>query len=404
MDEKPGVSRRNFLWTIGSLSSMALLGGGSGFAFDHADRFAATAKNAHLSAAWLPKGDTSYTLFKRMIEQATDFSWLHKGDSILIKLALNSGNSYPATSDPWALDCLLKVLKEHGANRIYVGDQSGVRNVYWTSQGQVRGSSRAFALSAGLLPVIKQNGASPVFFEERGYPAYIETVPSAEHHWKQPLQVTSFVNEVDHIIYLPRLGSHGFADLTSGMKLGVGFLREDSRKQFHLGGENFYAMYSEISEVPEIKSRLRLTVSSGRAVMTLVGPDAGHIVEPESAPIFASENLLANELFAYAFLQYTRETMTPKDVSDPALGGNLWDVQKNRTARNRGFMKYVWNLSDKDVPELPVFQPGDIYKHPAIVNYIRLNQHQDVKFSVVEINANTDPKAGLYMQGHLQVV
>ena len=93
---------------------------------------------------------------------------------------------------------------------------------------------------SGLLAVIEKNGATPVFFEERGYPAYIETLPVGEHHWKQPLRVTSFVNEVDHIIYLPRVGSHGFADLTSGMKVGVGFLREDSRKLFHQGGENFY--------------------------------------------------------------------------------------------------------------------------------------------------------------------
>jgi len=401
METKRGVNRRDFLWTIGSLSSMALLGGGAAFALN--SQLTQPARNARLSAAWMPKGDTSYTLFKRVIEGATDFSWLNKGDRVLVKLALNSGNPYPATSDPWALDCLLRVLKEHGATKVYVGDQSGVRNVYWTPMGQVRGTSRAFAVSSGLMPVIERNGATAVFFEERGYPAYFEGVPAGEHHWKQPMQITSLVKEVDHIIYLPRVSSHGLADISSGMKIGVGFLREDSRKLFHQGGENFYAMYSEISEVPEIKSRLRLTVSSGRSVMTLIGPDAGHIVEPESAPIFASESLLANELFAYAFLQFTRETMTPKDVSDPALGGNLWDVQKNRTVRNRNFMKLVWNLPESEMPELPVFQAGDIYRHPAILNYIRLNRHQDVRFSVLELNENSDAKARLYMQGQLKV-
>ena len=90
-------------------------------------------------------------------------------------------------------------------------------------------------------------------------------------------------------------------------------------------------MYEEINEVPEIKSKLRLAVSSGRSVMTLIGRTPGHIVEPESAPIFASENLLAHEIFAYAFLQYARATMTPKDAADAALGGNLWEVQRNRT-------------------------------------------------------------------------
>jgi uncharacterized protein (DUF362 family) len=402
MDLTPGINRRDFLfWTIGSLSSMALLGG-EGFAFD-GKKLATHAKDADLSVAWMPKGDTSYTLFKKMIEKSTDFSWLNKGDRILIKLALNSGNPFPATSDPWALDCLLKVLKEHGATNIYVGDQSGVRNVFWTAQGQVRGTSRAFAQSSGLLEVTERNGAKPIFFEERGYGAYIPTVPAVENHWKEPMQITSFVNEVDHIIYLPRVGSHGFADLTSGLKIGVGFLREDSRRVFHQGGENYYAMYSEISQVPEIKKRLRLTVSSGRSVMTLIGPDAGHVVEPPSAPIFASENLLAHELFAYAFLEYTRATMTPKDVTDAALGGNLWDVQKNRTVRNRGFLKYVWNLPADQVPEMPVFQPGDIYKHPAIVNYIRMNRDQDVNFRVFELNENLDTKAKHYMQGQLKV-
>jgi hypothetical protein len=188
------------------------------------------------------------------------------------------------------------------------------------------------------------------------------------------------------------------------MKIGVGFLREDSRKLFHQGGANYYAMYEEINEVPQIKSKLRLAVTSGRSVMTLIGPDAGYIVEPASAPIFASENLLAHEIFAYAFLQYARETMTPKDVTDASIGaGTLWEVQKNRTVRNRGFLKYVWNLSDSEVPEMPVFQPGDIYKHPAILNYIRLNRQQDVKFSVLEVNENTDKQAKQYIQGQLRV-
>jgi hypothetical protein len=55
------------------------------------------------------------------------------------------------------------------------------------------------------------------------------------------------------------------------------------------------------------------------------------------------------------------------------------------------------------VPEVPVFQPGDIYKHPAILNYIRHNRQQDVKFSVLELNENTDKKAKQYIQGQLRV-
>ncbi len=361
-------------------------------------------KNAKVSVAWLSKGDTSYTLYKQMLENATDFSWLHKNDRILVKLALNSGNPSPATTDPWSLDCLLKVLKEHGATKVFVGDQSGVRFVFWNDKGQVRGSSREFAKTSGILEVIEKNGATPVFFEERGYDAYIQTLPKGEHHWKEPLRVTSFVNEVDHIIYAPRLSSHMLADFSSGLKIGVGFLREDSRRLVHQGGANYQAMYEEINEVPEIKSRLRLTATAGRRVQTLIGPDVGHVVEPSSAPVFASENLLAHELFAYAFLMYTRDTMTPKEVALPALGpGTLWDIQRQRTVRNRGFLKYVWNLDADQVPEFFDFNPGDIYKHPAILNYIRLNSGQEVKFKVAEINPNTDAKARKFMRQQLKV-
>jgi uncharacterized protein (DUF362 family) len=386
------------MWTIGSLSAMAALGG---------VEFAAAAattekKKAALSATWLDKGETPYPAFQEMVDKATDFSWLKPGDAILVKLALNSGNPYPATTDPWALDCILKMLKAKGASKILVGDQSGVRNVYWTQAGKQRGSSREFARSAGLLQVIEANGATPVFFEERGYDSYIAVTPK-DGHWKAPMYVSSLVNEVDHIINMPRVGSHGLADFTCALKNSVGFLREDSRRVLHTAGGDFYAMFAEINEVPEIKSKMRLTISSGRKVMSLIGPDAGYIVEPNSAPIFASTNLLANDLYAYAFLQYCRDKLTPADASNPNIPGDLREVMKMRTPRNRGFVKYVWGLEDNQVPELPVFQPGKIYEHPAIRNYIRLNPQEELSFSVMELKKTPDKNIEQYMQRQLRV-
>lgn len=397
---RPFPSTDELSWTTGKLSSMALVGGLS--LGPVSERSAAI--NAEVSAAWLAKGTTSLELFRRMMERATDFSWLKNGDTVLVKLTLNSGYKYPMTSDPWSLECLLKVLREHGARKIFVGDQPSARHVVRTAEGYEKGSSRELARSAGLLEVIERDGATPVFFEERGYGAYLEALPAGEHHWPRPMQMTSFVKEVDHIIYLPRLGSHGLADFTSGMKIAVGFLREDSRRVLHQGGGNYYAMYQEINEVPEIKSRVRLAVTSGRLVLSLIGPDAGYIVEPECGPVFASENLLAHDAFAYAFLQYARQYLTPKDASDASIGpGTLWDVQKMRTSRNRGLLKLVWKLEEKDVPEMVVFQPGSIYQHPALMNYMRLNGSGEISFSVTEVNQCTDDRAREYVRQQLTV-
>lgn len=398
MSDESEIDCNELVWTFERLPASPAVGEAN---IGMAAEKSVAENTALVSVAWLDKGETPDPLFARMVERATDFSWLKPGDTVLVKLALNSGNPYPATTDPWALDGILKVLKAKGASKILVGDQSGVRNVHWTRAGKQRGSSREFCEKAGLLRVIEVNGASPVFFEERGYDAYIASTPQGGH-WKTPLYVTSLVNEVDHIVNMPRVGSHALADFTCGLKNAVGYLREDSRRALHTSGGDFYAMFEEINEIPEIKSKIRLTVSSARKVMSLVGPDAGYVVEPASAPIFASANLLAHDLYAYSFLQYCRENHTPRPASHPNIPGNLWDVMTMRTARNRGLVKVVWNLDDSQTPEMVVFQPGDIYGHPAIQNYLRMNPQAKRTFSVVELNTSSDKDTGASMRRQLK--
>jgi len=51
-----------------------------------------------VSCYWVARGEheNSYPLFKKTVESTTDFSWLSRGDRVLIKIALNSGKRYPA--------------------------------------------------------------------------------------------------------------------------------------------------------------------------------------------------------------------------------------------------------------------------------------------------------------------
>jgi hypothetical protein len=70
----------------------------------------------HVSSAWIPRGEhtDAYGIFKKTVEAATDFSWLSAGDSVFIKLSLNSSNPYPATTDPWSLAFMIRLLREKG--------------------------------------------------------------------------------------------------------------------------------------------------------------------------------------------------------------------------------------------------------------------------------------------------
>ncbi len=322
----------------------------------------------NVASAWVSKKDVdnAYDLFKQTIEASTDFAWLSKGDSVLIKLTLNSGNPYPATSDPWSLTSMIRLLREKGAGRIMVGDSSGIEQVHWTNEKK-KGASRECCRQAGLLDVIQQNNAEAVFFEESGYDAFIPEYPAGTHHWKEPVMITTAVKNADHLIYLTRVSSHVMGDITSGFKTGIGFLREDSRKAFHRGGDDFYAMYEEVSSIPSISSKLRLTVSSGRKVLSTFGPDKGHVTEPENGLVIASTDLFAHEMLSYAWLLYNREFET--GFFD---GGITAGLTKRRSFINKGFVWMMWDDGGFfETPTMPLFIQGNIFAHPSIVNHMK---------------------------------
>lgn len=357
-----------------------------------------------VSAIWVPKGEheKAFDLFKKMIESATDFSWLSKGDSVFLKLALNSGNPYPATTDPWQLWAMVKILKERGAGKILIGDQSGAEHVHWTAKDK-KGSSRELCKTAGLLKIVEENGVEPCFYEERGYEAYFPTLPSGIHHWNKPILLPNVLKEAQHLIFLPRVSSHTLSDATLGMKVAVGFLREDSRREFHEGGKDFYAMYEEINWVPEIASKLRLIVSSGRSVIAVGGPDRGYVIEPDHGLVFASQDLMAHELLAYAWLKWSRE-QAPAQIpvaNRPDLG-NVRDLTKRRSEFNKQFVARTWySQGGPEVQGIDLYQPGDIYDHPSIRNFMR-HKGRPAKVNFVQLNKNPDAKVQDYLKKQIK--
>lgn len=352
-----------------------------------------------ISSAWVQKDmhEESYPLFKSVVDAATDFSWYNTGDKILLKLALNSGAPFPATTDAWSLACMIRYLvEEKGVEKenIIVGDQSGAEYVVWTSKSK-RGASRALCKTAGLLQVIEGTGVTPCFFEERGYDAYFAAYPPEPHHWEAPLYISSIVNEVDHIIFLPRVGAHILGDISSGLKISVGFLRDDSRLQFHQGGGNFYAMYEEISQVDEIRNKLRLAVTSGRKVLTTIGPDFGHISYPEHGLIFASSDLLAHELLASAWLKYNYEHLTPSSAKAFA------DVSNFRSVINAGFTSIFFaGMKGQKIitPGLPINNKDNILCHQAILNCIKRTGGQPEAIIWQSANDNPDESVTQYLE------
>lgn len=352
-----------------------------------------------VSCSWIAKGEheNAYALYKRTVEATTDFSWMSKGDRVLIKIALNSGKPYPATTDPWSVRCMLKLLKERGASRVLVGDQGGFGAVQCTKDRK-EGSSRQLAKTAGLLKVIEDSNAEPCFFEEHGWDAYLPAIPEGKHHWERPIMVPTVLDEVDHIIYLPRVSSHILAGNTLGFKLAVGFLRSDSRGEFHRGGKHFYAMYEEINHIPQIASKLRLTVSSGRSILTLFGPNQGPVAKPEYGLLVASDDLLAHEMLAYAWLQWNRQFET-SSISHMTMGR----LTRNRSEYNKDFSDRMWpHWNGRKTPAIDYFEPGNLYNHPAVINYLKRIGGRPHLVAIEEINKQPNSSVMDYLKRQLK--
>jgi uncharacterized protein (DUF362 family) len=244
--------------------------------------------------------------------RATDFSWLAKGDTVAIKPAWNSGNPYPYTTHPEGVAAMVALLKERGAGRVVVTDQAGVEHVRHTQEG-LSGSSRKLWAEHGLYEPARAAGAELVFFEEGSFDDHVLAETPADSHWQDGVWLPKVLEEVDHLVYMPRVGSHILAGVTLGLKSAVGWLRDDSRMELHRDSDSFFEKIAEISAAPVIKGKLRFTLSVAHRVLTTFGPDRGYVATPETGLVIASADLAAHDAAAVAWYLWNHGHSTPED-------------------------------------------------------------------------------------------
>ncbi len=247
---------------------------------------------------------------RRAALAATDFSWLSRGDSVLIKPVSNSGNDYPATTDPRALYAMIRLLKERGAGRVVVGEMSGVQFVRF-SKDRTSGSSRALMTRNGLARAALDAGAELHLFEEAGWDAFFAERPEASESWSAPILMPEILNEMDHVVLMPRCARHLLAGSTLGLKAAVGWWRHDSRLLYHNKAANFSQKTAEANATPTLLRKQRLVLTSATRVLSTFGPDDGHVTTPDTGLIVASESILAHDMTSLAWLLENRDGLAP---------------------------------------------------------------------------------------------
>jgi uncharacterized protein (DUF362 family) len=297
-----GITRREFVQLTAVVTTAASLPGRIARAAEPG--LPGPGAEANVSLAGVRKGSSEKLLaeaVREAAESATDFSWLSEGDTVLIKPVVNSGNPYPATTNPTAVRAMTALLKEKGADRVIVSDTSGIENVRFY-RNRLTGSSRELMKKCGIAQAAEAGGAELFFPEEQGWEAFFEDGPSSDSHWKAGVMMPKIIREADHIVLMPRCGRHMLAGSTLGLKAAVGYWRTDTRLEYHHDAATFQEKTAEGNTVSSLRERQRLVLTTATRTLATFGPDKGYVTEPETGLIIASEDIVAHDMVSLAWL------------------------------------------------------------------------------------------------------
>lgn len=288
---------------------------------------------------------------------ATDFHWLSPGDSVFIKVAHNSGKPYPATSKPEAVTAMIRLLRDHGAGRIVVGDMSGVEYLRF-SRDSLTGSTRELMRASGLAAAVEAGGAELHCFEEAGWDAFHAEAPVCDSHWQGPIMMPDILREMDHLVLMPRCARHVVAGSSLGLKAAVGYWRHDTRLEYHHAAATLHEKTAEANTVPSLRDKQRLVLTAADRVLATFGPDHGTILETDSGLVIASESVVAHEMAALAWLLVCRDTLPEGERNGFADTSQFMASCGNRVV-NIYLQGAVAAVTAEEIVKNPIHQIGD---------------------------------------------
>lgn len=238
------------------------------------------------------------------VAAAGGLAFVRPGDRVLLKPAVNSGNLYPATTDPETVLAMAELVQQAGG-RPFVAD----RTMF------LRSTRAAFA-KTGILDACAQAKIPCLPLDDAEVVAIPHPLAAA---WPdRTLHVYRAAVEADHIVNLCTPRAHRLGDFTMALKNNVGLVAGSKRARMH-AGSGFKDRLAEISLV----LRPSLIVMDGRQGFADGGPDSGALVRPGF--VAASTDPVAIDAVGIASLRIagTNETLA---------AGSIWDIPLLRRA------------------------------------------------------------------------
>ncbi len=307
------ISRKNFIST--SLSAMAgivLFRNGLPEIFNMNELFTSSSSGQAL-VGMAGNRDTTYSLVRKAVELAGGMDFINKGDSVLIKPNLNTGDPPPASTNPEVVYEVIEMIKEREPSRIVVGDKSSM----WSN-------TLSCMKQNGLYDVINDAGAEVFPFEDD---KWISVKPKEAANWKNGFRIPKIIKEVDHIISVPVLKTHSIATFSMAIKNWVGIIAPKDRiLDLHLFNQNEPTFGNMIAEIHLVRKPSFIVTDCTKAFVE-EGPSQGKVAEPNI--VYATSDIVANDVVGLSLLKALGTEDRIQDVS-------VWDHPQIRRAAELG--------------------------------------------------------------------
>ncbi|MCX5882183.1 MAG: DUF362 domain-containing protein [Deltaproteobacteria bacterium] len=175
--------------------------------------------------------------------------------------------------------------------------------------------------SSGIAKAVQASGAEMHCFEEGGWNAFYEDLPTAGSNWKHGLMMPNILKEVQHIVLMPRCSRHILAGSSLGLTAAVGYWRHDTRLEYHRDAATLQEKTAEGNTVSTLRSKQRLVISAADKLLTTFGPDNGYVFAPDTGLIIASDSVVAHDMVSLAWLLENRR-MIPASERDGFIDTN----------------------------------------------------------------------------------
>lgn len=249
----------------------------------------------------------------RMVREAVDLiggieRLAIRGKTVLLKPNVVSGEPPPVTTNPEVVRAVIKLLREAGAKKIYVGDMSALLTLP-TKKNMAR---------TGLLEMAEENGAEPLFFEDHEWVKV--DLPQAQY--VKEAYVSEWIYRADRVINLPVVKTHRNATYTICLKNFIGATH--GRQRPYLVDPSHW---DEIIAELNLAYQPHLNIVDATRVMVSGGPWSGD--EERPGLIIASGDRIASDIIGLGLIKHYGRAMRVAERG-------VWDQRQIKRAVELG--------------------------------------------------------------------